>query len=128
MIEDFRSDRMESPEGRGLARRAWDAYASSVSKVIEPAVTPFARKVATKQINDLFGFWLLWHICGGFEGLVERAGMHPSTVWRKVKRFRMVFGQHPDEFEMPGVELKVEDYWAWVARKNVEARGEKSRT
>src|SRR4051812_4272016 len=23
---DFRSDRMESPEGRGVARRAWEAY------------------------------------------------------------------------------------------------------
>ena len=29
-MTDFRSDRMESPEGKGIARRAWDAYASAV--------------------------------------------------------------------------------------------------
>ena len=35
---DFRSDRMESPEGRGLARRAWEAYVGGVRKVSDPAL------------------------------------------------------------------------------------------
>ena len=37
---DFRSDRMESPEGRGVARRAWEAYVGGVRKVTDPALRP----------------------------------------------------------------------------------------
>ena len=32
LVVDFRSDRMESPEGRGIARRAWDSYAGAVEQ------------------------------------------------------------------------------------------------
>ena len=60
---------MESPEGRGRARRAWDAYAAAVGKVSAPVVEPFARKLSVPVAMDLAGFWLLWHVEGGFEGL-----------------------------------------------------------
>jgi len=63
------------------------------------------------MVEDLFGFWLLWHLYGGFEGL-EKFGMHPSTIWRKIARFRKMTGQHPDVFRMPGVEIDPEAYWA----------------
>jgi len=43
-------------------------------------------------------------------------GMHPSTVWRKVKRFRLTFGAHPDEFTFPGVAIDARAYWD-AARK-----------
>ena len=29
-VADFRSDRMASPEGKGMARRAWEAYVKRV--------------------------------------------------------------------------------------------------
>jgi len=35
MAPDFRSDPMESAEGRGVGR-AWDAYAKGVSRVAAP--------------------------------------------------------------------------------------------
>ncbi len=38
MTDDFRSDRMPSPEGKGIVRKAWDAYAAAVNKATAPPV------------------------------------------------------------------------------------------
>ena len=62
-MPDFRSDRMESPEGKGIARRAWDAYAGAVRG--SPVVQTMARKLAVPVAIDLQGFWLVWHLEGG---------------------------------------------------------------
>lgn len=101
---DFRSDRMESPEGRGKARRAWDLYVGAVGKVSTPVLRPFVEMYAAGSIVDLIGFWVVWHLEGGFEGL-RAMGMSRASIYRRVKLFRIAFGTHPDEFEMPGVLL-----------------------
>src|SRR3954467_615223 len=108
-MTDFRSARMESPEGRGIARRAWDGYVEAVGKVAAPVVEPFARKAAVPVMMDLAGFWLLWHVEGGFEGL-QRIGMSRSSIYRRISLFRKIFGVHPDEYVMPGVELNLSKY------------------
>lgn len=108
-MTDFRSARMESPEGRGRARRAWDAYAGAVERVSRPVVEPFARKAAVPVMMDLAGFWLLWHAEGGFEGL-QRLGMSRSSIYRRISLFRRLLGVHPDEYEMPGVKLNIAKY------------------
>ena len=111
---DFRAAPSDSPEGKGVARRAWDGYAKRVKVVAEsPVLEPAIRWYAVRMVSDLTGFWVAWHLYGGFEGLVE-LGMHPSTVWRKVKKFREAFGAHPDEFTMPGVTVDPEAYWDFV--------------
>ena len=107
--EDFRSQRMDSPEGKGLARRAWDAYAAAANRVAGPALQPVARRIAAPMAVDLYGFWLCWHLEGGFEGL-RRAGMSRSAIYRRLKLFRKHFGAHPDEFEMPGVSIDLAAY------------------
>jgi hypothetical protein len=98
---------MASPEGRGLARRAWDAYANAVTSA--PVVQSLSRKLAVPVAMDLTGFWLLWHLEGGFEGLL-RLGMSRSSIYRRVSLFRKTMGVHPDEYEMPGVTLDVVKY------------------
>lgn len=103
--QDFRSDRMESPEGRGIARRAWEAYSRNVQRAAEPAV----RRVAAPIGVDLVGFWLTWHLEGGFQGLL-RLGMSRASIYRRVSRFRKITGQHPDEWQMPGVTVDVKAY------------------
>jgi len=100
---------MESPEGKGRARRAWDAYAAAVDKVTRPYVEPFARKAAVPVMMDLAGFWLLWHVEGGFEGL-RRLGMSRSSIYRRISLFRRLLGVHPDEYVMPGVTLNLTRY------------------
>src|SRR2546422_3832626 len=106
-MPDFRSDRMESSEGKGIARRAWDAYAGAVRG--SKAGQTLARKLAIPVAMDLVGFWLLWHLEGGFEGL-RRLGMSRATIYRRVSLFRVTMGVHPDEYELPGVSLDVKAY------------------
>jgi hypothetical protein len=97
---------MESPEGRGRARRAWEAYSKAVIK----ASTPQVRKVAAPIGVDLMGFWLTWHLEGGFEGL-RRLGMSRASIYRRISAFRKYTGQHPDEYQMPGVKLDLGEYY-----------------
>jgi hypothetical protein len=98
---------MASPEGRGLARRAWEAYASAVRS--SPVVESLSRKLAVPVAMDLTGFWLIWHLEGGFEGL-RRLGMSRSSIYRRISMFRETMGVHPDEYEMPGVTLDLLAY------------------
>jgi hypothetical protein len=116
---DYRSDRMESPEGKGIARRAWDAYASTVKKVSRPAVEPLARKAAVPVTMDLMGFWLGWHLEGGFEGLRE-LGMSRSSIYRRIKAFRNVYKVHPDEFELAGVSFDLAAYQEAKGKRSLE--------
>jgi hypothetical protein len=114
---DFRSEKSESVEGKGIARRAWEAYDRGVRTVTRPLLAPAARRLAATQVGDLIGFWMMWQLHGGFEGL-EELGMHRSTIFRKVKRFRTIFKEHPDEFKLPGVTINHAVYWKTVAEKN----------
>ncbi|MCU4184585.1 hypothetical protein K6U06_09465 [Acidiferrimicrobium sp. IK] len=127
---DYRSEKMDSLEGRGLARSRWDAF---MDNELEDVVTSLdltdLRKADTpldeldtdvrdeiagwaKERSELIGFWVAWHLAGGFRQL-EQGGWHRATIFRKVARFRTVFGEHPDEATFPWLRL---DYRkAWVA-------------
>lgn len=115
-MADFRSDRMPSPDGRGIAKtrwqRAWDAYTRGVEKYAVPILGPVVQPVARTATFDLMGFWLAWHLEGGFEGLQDKSklGMSRSAIYRRVALFRRAFGAHPDEFRFPGVAVSVEHY------------------
>ncbi len=115
MAKDFRSDRMETPEGKGNAQgrfaRAWDSYAKGVNKVAGPITNPLAKKVGAAASVDLIGFWLVWQAEGGYEGL-RRLGMSRSSIYRRIGLFRKFMGIHPDEYEMPGVTVDVAAYLA----------------
>ncbi|GGD31421.1 hypothetical protein GCM10007231_33740 [Nocardioides daphniae] len=98
-----------------MARAAWDAYAKAVNTVItKPLIerTPVGdglRSISANSVADLLGFWLVWQLHGGFEGLLS-LGMSRSSIFRKVAAFRKVFKQHPDEFTLPGVSIDVAEY------------------
>jgi hypothetical protein len=98
---------MESPDGKGIARRAWDAYAGAVER--SPVTQTISRKLAIPLTTDTVGFWLIWHLEGGFEGM-RRLGMSRATIYRRIKMFRIAFGAHPDEFQMPGVTIDIAAY------------------
>jgi hypothetical protein len=108
---------MPSAEGQGKAQRrwlrAWDAYASTTAGLAEP----FAQRVALAVTEDMVGFWVLWQLYGGYEGLQEHFGMSRASVFRKVKRFRRLFGEHPDVFEFPGITIDLEAYLAGIGGK-----------
>ncbi len=109
MIEDYRSARMETVEGKGLAKRAWEKYATTVSKALSPPLQPVTKRFGAHMTEELLGFWLIWHLEGGFEGL-QRLGMSRTTIFRRIKRFRQITGWHPDEFELGGVSIDLAKY------------------
>lgn len=115
---------METPEGKGIARRAWDGYVGAVGKVARPVLRPAVEMYAAGSIVDLVGFWAIWHLEGGFEGL-QRMGMSRASIYRRIKLFRIAFGAHPDEFEMPGITLDLADYReGWAERKKARAESQ----
>lgn len=114
VVGDFRSERMPSPEGFGVAKgrfdKAWGVYSRAVKAAARPALEPLVRPVGTSVALDLMGFWVAWHLCGGFEGVQKQLGMSRSAVYRRIALFRKVMGAHPDEYVLPGVGLDVEAY------------------
>jgi hypothetical protein len=90
-----------------------------VNRVALPVLEPAIARYAHSATVDLVGFWAAWHLYGGFDGLVEY-GMHPTTVWRKVRKFRSVFGEHPDTFRFPGITIDAKAYWDAARRKASE--------
>ncbi len=124
---DFRTQKMPSREGW---RKAWDAYAGAMNRLSErgllPGITPTARRLALEMILSRGGFWLVWQLEGGFEGM-RRLGLSDASIYRKIKAFREAFGEHPDEFKMPGVTIDVEEFQRWYfdpATKTTKRRAE----
>ena len=111
MSDDLRRQRSESFEGNGRARRRlWDAYADAANQIRPRWWDDAFEKLGVKWTEELMGFWLSWHLYGGFEGL-ERAGWNERTIYRRLKRFRLVFGKHPDDYAVVGVDLDPEAFW-----------------
>jgi len=112
-MADFRSERMPSPEGEGRARDSfetgWQTYYRANKAVNTqiyaafPILKQAARGYASAKVFDLFGFWLMWRLAGGFDGIQKAMGLSRSGVFRRVALFREIFGEHPDVYEFPGV-------------------------
>ena len=116
-MTDFRSQRMPSPDGLGIAKgrleKAWDSYVKAVRPVTDPLakhLAPVLMPIARGATFDLLGFWISWHLLGGFEGLQSQLGMSRSAIYRRVALFRRVFGEHPDVYRFPGIDLNVEGF------------------
>ena len=119
MSDDFRKQRSESSEGKGRARRAWDAYVRAVDEARPEWMDRMIRDLALRWTEQLVGFWVSWHLYGGFEGL-KRAGWSERTIYRRLKEFRKVFKTHPDAFSHPGVSLDPEAFWEWYRTSEEE--------
>ena len=123
---DYRADRSESPEGRGIAYGRFAAFWDSVPENVraeasqEATITSFEDSpalvrddVARAVVEDaeLIGFWVAWHKAGGFGGL-EAGGWHRATIYRKIRRFRARFGAHPDEYRYEWIKLDLKRAWS----------------
>jgi hypothetical protein len=111
---DYRSERMDSPEGLGIARARWDASTDGrAGKLVGrgEGIHPLVRRIAAPALLDLTGFWVMWHLRGGFEGL-RATGLSRSSIYRRISHFRTATGMHPDEYVFPGIALDLEEYQA----------------
>lgn len=128
---DFRAERSESPEGRGIASGRWSSFWSAIPRAelvdafgldpdvdLDPDVPSrgipaflrdqFAEAVVEEA--DLIGFWVAWHRAGGFEHL-ESGGWHRATIFRRIRKFRARYGAHPDEFRFAWIKLDLKRAW-----------------
>jgi len=103
-----------------VARRAWDRYADAVDSVRPRWRDEAVKRLTGRWTSDLMGFWMSWHLYGGFEGL-EKAGWHRATIYRKLKRFRTAFGTHPDEYKVVGVDLNPQAFWDYYLKPKLDA-------
>jgi hypothetical protein len=92
--------------------------AMSIAEKMEhlPIIGPSMKAAGRQSVAGELGFWMLWRLYGGDEGL-RRYGFHPTTIHRKVSRFKETFGAHPDDFMLPGVEIDSQKYWQGSAAK-----------
>lgn len=123
---DFRSEKMDSPEGRGIALGRWsafwysipddvlaDAYGDNPKRSIADYDAEVRDDIAEAVLDDseLIGFWVAWHQAGGFAHL-ESGGWHRATIFRKIRKFRTRYGAHPDEYTFPWIKLDLKRTWS----------------
>jgi hypothetical protein len=51
-------------------------------------------------------------------------GMSRASIYRRIKLFRVAFGAHPDEFEMPGIALDLVAFREGWAKKKAPAKSQ----
>ena len=137
---DYRRDRSTSLEGQGIARARWSAFQDAVpddvwediyeARVAAGLISPVtgsdpddpppdedvpdevieAMGRAAVEESELYGFYVAWHLAGGFANL-QASGWHRATIHRKIRRFRARFGQHPDELFFPWLRLDLDKAW-----------------
>lgn len=73
---------MRSREGAELAVRAWRDTVTPLADAALLPVEPAARRVALETVQSLAGFWVMWHLEGGFEGL-RRIGYSEATIRKR---------------------------------------------
>lgn len=63
-----------------------------------PGVSAISRGVARSSVQRLLGFWVMWHLYGGLQGILSHGVMAQSTAYRQVTEFRAVFGQEVEDW------------------------------
>jgi len=122
---DLRAEPSASPEGDAKAAARFSTWArANLDPIVEPE--PPAEgygmdrlgevdrdRMAARAIkeSELIAFWIAWHRAGGFAQL-ERGGWDRSTIFRKLKRFRLFYGIHPDDATFPWLGADFERAWA----------------
>lgn len=127
---DYRSEKMGSSEGLNRARSRWFGFVGTIRKDVLDALgwandsnwAAFLRRRAddpevqqiyrdTKEQSELIGFWVTWHLLGGFDQM-EKQGWNRATLFRKIKRFRDHYDMHPDEYEFPWLKIDFDRAWS----------------
>ena len=118
---------MPTPEGEGRAKSAMEsAYETyfKANKAVNrrlfaafPELRSALRGYTAARMFDLFGFWLLWRLMGGFEGMQKSLGLSRTGMFRRIAAFREVFGEHPDVYEFPGVTIDPAEFLAGMSKQ-----------
>lgn len=66
-------------------------------QVVEAALQPVTQGIAAQTVTRLAGFWVMWNLFGGYDGL-RAQGWERTNIWRNRKEFRAVFGVEVEDF------------------------------
>jgi len=123
---------MPTPEGEGRAKAALEsAYETyyKANKAVNkrlfgafPELREMLRGHAGARMLDLFGFWLMWQISGGFDGTQKALGISKSQMYRRIALFREAFGEHPDVCEFPGITVDPPAFLAGMAERMADRK------
>ena len=127
-MADFRSSRMPSPDGNGRAKEAFASAWVKYAKAMEPITRPLATPIAREATFDIYGFWIVWNLIGGFDAMQKPLsegglGMSRSAVYRRIQMFRLATGVHPDEFSVPGITIDIDTYIEALLKKKRHTPG-----
>ena len=70
--------------------------------LLRPVVAPAGRMYAGHKIQRLLGFWVLWHMMGGRDGVLKAQMVSRGGEWNQRSEFREAFGVEVQDF-MPEV-------------------------
>jgi hypothetical protein len=133
---DFRTEKSDSVEGSGKAAGRLYGYLNTLDEDTLAGAFPMKTVERLEEYDELvrddiaedameqselIGFWVAWHMAGGFAAL-EEGGWHRATIFRKIKRFRTRYGAHPDEYSFPFIVLDCEKAWAANIASRIENR------
>jgi hypothetical protein len=132
---DFRADKSDTVERAGNASGRWYAYHARLDEDVVAEAFPMRALHAEQypgfvrddiaadamEQSELIGFWVAWHMAGGFAAL-EEGGWHRATIFRKVRRFRARYGAHPDEYSFPWIRIDLEGAWAAGIERRIADR------
>ena len=62
-------------------------------------VEPVAKEISGRMVQRMVGFWVMWHLAGGFEPLIATGWLSRTATYRS----RVEFGQI--------MKVEVEDFW-----------------
>jgi hypothetical protein len=59
---------------------------------------PLAKEVAGATVQRMVGFWVMWHLAGGFEGLLATGWLSQTAVYRSRGEFHRIMGMEVEAF------------------------------
>ena len=69
----------------------------------------------------MFGFWLMWQLSDGFEGMQEGFGMSRTNLYRRIAFLRAVFGEHPDVMKSPDITIDPVHFLSEMGKRQQKA-------
>ena len=60
---------------------------------------PLAKEISGRVVQRMVGFWVMWHLAGGFDGLIATGWLSRTAVYRSRGEFHRI------------MKVEVENFW-----------------
>ena len=79
----------------GSSTRARDFFASVGRRA---GLEPVAAAISGAVVQKLLGFWVMWHLAGGFDGLMAKGWTSRTAIYRSRAEFHRFMGMEVEAF------------------------------